>query len=149
MTYEIREATADDAPVVLALTQELAASEHLEKEVHMTVGRLARALSGPLPFVHASLLEVPEDGVVAHALWFPTFSTFLGRAGIWLEDLYVREPHRGKGYARALLEHLRNRTDGRVEWEVLDWNERAIAAYERVGARPVRGWTRYRWTPRD
>ena len=59
----------------------------------------------------------------------------------------MREPHRGKGYGRALLEHLRNRTDGRVEWDVLDWNERAIVAYERLGARPIRGWTRYRWTP--
>lgn len=147
MSYEIREATAEDAAVVLALTHELAAYEHLEKEVHMTVDRLARALAGPLPFVHASLLEVPEDGVVGHALWFPTFSTFLGRPGIWLEDLYVREGYRGKGYGRALLEHLRNRTDGRVEWEVLDWNGPAIDTYERVGARPVRGWTKYRWTP--
>lgn len=147
MSYAIREATGDDAPLILVLTGELAAYEHLEKEVHLTVDRLARALSGPLPFVHASLLEVPEEGVVGHALWFPTFSTFLGRSGIWLEDLYVREAYRGNGYGRALVEHLRNRTDGRVEWEVLDWNEQAIAAYERLGARPIRGWTRYRWTP--
>lgn len=147
MSFEIREATERDTAVVLALTQELAAYEHLENELHATLERLTRALAGPLPFVHASLLEVPEDGVVGYALWFPTFSTFLGRSGIWVEDLYVRQAHRGNGYGRALLEHLRTRTDGRIEWEVLDWNERAIAVYERLGARPVPGWTRYRWTP--
>ena len=71
-----------------------------------------------------------------------TFSTFLGRTGIWLEDLYVRPEHRRRGYATALLEHMRSLTEGRLEWEVLEWNSPAIDFYQRVGARPMAGWTR-------
>ena len=82
------------------------------------------------------------------ALWFRTFSTFLGRPGIWLEDLFVRPSSRGRGHGRALLDALRELTDGRVEWAVLDWNESSIAFYESLGARPVPGWTRYRWLGR-
>ena len=88
------------------------------------------------------------DGtVVGMALWFPTFSTFLGRPGIWLEDLFVRAEARGNGHGLALLQHLRGLTDGRVEWAVLDWNTPSIEFYERLGARPLEGWTRYRWSP--
>jgi GNAT superfamily N-acetyltransferase len=88
-----------------------------------------------------------EGPVVGFALWFRTFSTFLGRPGIWLEDLFVRPEHRGKGYGAALLRDLRSRTDGRVEWAVLDWNRSAIEFYDALGARPVDGWTIYRWLP--
>ena len=80
-----------------------------------------------------------------HALWYRTFSTFLGKTGIWLEDLYVRPGHRRRGYAGALLAHLRMMTDGRLEWEVLEWNAPAMDFYQRLGARPMAGWTRYRW----
>lgn len=144
MTYSIREATAKDAAQVLALTQELAAFEQMECVA--TVDQFRRALAGPLPLVHVSLIET-EDVVAGHALWFPTFSTFRGRGGVWLEDLFVRAEYRGRGFGRALLSHLGTRTDGRIEWDVLDWNERAIALYEHLGARPVPGWTRYRWLP--
>ena len=93
----------------------------------------------------ASVLIAEVDGRIAGmALWFPTFSTFLGRAGIWLEDLYVRTEHRGQGIGTALLHHLRSMTTGRVEWSVLDWNERAIEVYRGLGARPLDGWTTYR-----
>ena len=85
--------------------------------------------------------------VVGFALWFRTFSTFLGRPGIWLEDLFVRPEARGHGHGAALLRDLRTRTDGRVEWSVLDWNRSAIDFYDRLGARPVDGWTTYRWLP--
>ena len=71
------------------------------------------------------------------ALWFPTFSTWLGRPGIWLEDLFVRPEHRGKGYGLALLQHLRTLTDGRIEWAVLDWNSRRSSSTTPSGARPV------------
>ena len=90
-----------------------------------------------------SLMAAPY--YMGFALWYRTFSTFLGRPGIWLEDLFVREEHRSRGYGRALLDALRSRTDGRVEWAVLDWNEPSIEFYQRLGARPVEGWTRYRW----
>ena len=84
--------------------------------------------------------------IAGHALWFRTFSTFMGQSGIWLEDLYVRPAHRRQGHAGALMADLRARTEGRVEWEVLDWNAEAIDFYQRLGARPMAGWTRYRWT---
>ncbi|MGH9087311.1 MAG: GNAT family N-acetyltransferase [Acidimicrobiales bacterium] len=145
MSLSIREATGDDAEEIVALTRELAGFEHLADEVRCTADQVRRTVADGL--VHVSLGEVGDGVAAGHALWFPTFSTFLGQTGIWLEDLYVRPPHRGRGYGRALLEHLRARTDGRVEWEVLDWNERAIAVYEHLGAEPVRGWTRYRWAP--
>jgi GNAT superfamily N-acetyltransferase len=80
------------------------------------------------------------------ALWHWTFSTFLGRPGIWLEDLVVRPEHRGAGLGRALLTSLFERSPGRVEWAVLDWNEPAMAFYRSLGAAPVDGWMRYRWT---
>ena len=80
------------------------------------------------------------------ALWFWTFSTFLGQPGIWLEDLVVRPEHRGVGLGRALLESLFERSPGRVEWAVLDWNEPSIAFYESLGARRLAGWKTYRWT---
>ena len=81
------------------------------------------------------------------ALWFRTFSTFLGRSGIWLEDLFVRPEQRRRGHGLALLRHLRTLTDGRVEWVVLDWNTSAQTFYDDLGAAPVPGWTRYRWLP--
>ena len=92
-------------------------------------------LFGPDPAASVSIAEV--DGAVAGmALWFRTFSTFLGEPGIWLEDLFVRPDHRGSGVGAALLHHLRSLTAGRVEWSVLDWNREAIEFYERLGARP-------------
>ena len=91
-------------------------------------------------------VAVADDGSVAgHALWFRTFSTFLGKTGIWLEDLYVRPAHRRQGHAGALMADLRARTEGRVEWEVLEWNADAIDFYQGLGARPDGGWTSYRW----
>lgn len=147
MTFSIRDATGDDAEEVVALTRELAELEHLAHEVECTADQVRRALADGVVHVSLGVVEGGPAAVCGHALWFPTFSTFLGRPGIWLEDLYVREPYRGRGYGRALLEHLRSRTDGRLDWEVLDWNEPAIAVYEHLGAAPVRGWTRYRWAP--
>ena len=92
-----------------------------------------------------SVIEDGEGGLAGHALWYRTFSTFLGKTGIWLEDLYVRPDHRRKGYASELLAHLRGQTAGRLEWEVLEWNHPAMDFYQRMGARPMAGWTRFRW----
>jgi len=141
----IREATRADLDVILALTRELAVYEELEEHLVASAGDFERALFGADRVARVSL-AVDDDGTVAgHALWYPTFSTFLGRTGIWLEDLFVREPYRRRGHGRALLDHLRGLSEGRVEWDVLDWNTKAVAFYEELGARPVAGWTKYRW----
>ena len=144
----IREARPEDLDEICALIRELAEYEQLAHEVTFDVTSVARSLFGPAA-VASVVIASPDDDpdvVAGMALWFPTFSTFLGQPGIWLEDLFVRPAFRGRGLGLALLQHLRSLTDGRVEWAVLDWNEPSIRFYEALGARPVDGWTRYRWT---
>jgi GNAT superfamily N-acetyltransferase len=142
----IRTAAEDDLDEILAMVRELAEFEGLSGEVAFDPDEFCENLFGEDQVASVLLAEV--DGRVAGmALWFPTFSTFLGRAGIWLEDLFVRPEHRGAGIGTALLHQLRSMTTGRVEWSVLDWNEQAIAVYRGIGARPVEGWTTYRWLP--
>jgi len=142
----IRSATESDLDEICALIRELAVYEHLEHEVVLDPETVRGHLFGPDPAAHVLMAVSDESGTVAgFALWFRTFSTFLGRPGIWLEDLFVRPEFRGQGLGRALLDDLRSRTDGRVEWAVLDWNEPSIAFYRSLGAEPVAGWTRYRW----
>lgn len=143
----VRAATPDDLPVILELVHELAAYERLEHEVVLEAERFGDHLFGDRPAAEVALAEDGDGAVVGFALWFPTFSTFLGRTGIWLEDLYVRPAARGEGYGRALVEHVRGRTDGRVEWSVLDWNEPAQGFYRSLGAAPHDGWTTWRWAP--
>lgn len=155
----VREATVGDLDEIAALIRELARYERLEHEVAFDEDALRRHLFGTDPVAHVllavdggaagpvSVEEEPDEPVVGFALWFRTFSTFLGRPGIWLEDLYVRPDHRGRGHGLALLQELRRRTDGRVEWLVLDWNEPALLFYRSLGAVPVEGWTTYRWPP--
>jgi GNAT superfamily N-acetyltransferase len=141
----IREATPEDLPELMAMIGELAEFEHLSDQVECSEDDLSRALFGPDSVVHDTVAVADDGSLAAHALWFRTFSTFLGRTGIWLEDLYVRPAHRRQGLAGALLHDLRARTDGRVEWEVLEWNAGAIDFYQGLGARPMAGWTLYRW----
>jgi GNAT superfamily N-acetyltransferase len=140
----LRAATADDLPEILALIHELADYEHAADEVAATLDDLRLHLFGEHPAAHVLLADV--DGEVAgFALWYPTFSTWVGRPGIWLEDLFVRPQFRKQGLGLALLQELRRLTDDRVEWAVLDWNQPSIDFYEALGARPVEGWIRYRW----
>jgi GNAT superfamily N-acetyltransferase len=141
----IRPAVEADVPQLQAMIRELAEYEQLADQVVATEEDLARALFGPNAVAFDTVAVDGDGGLAGHALWFRTFSTFLGRTGIWLEDLYVRPAHRRQGHAAALLAHLRTQTDGRVEWEVLDWNQPAIDFYERLGARPMGGWSKYRW----
>src|SRR4051794_5504111 len=141
----IRAAGPDDLDEICALIRELAVYEKLEHEVVLEPDIVARHLFGARPVAEVALAQTAEGEVAGYALWFPTFSTFLGRPGIWLEDLFVRPAHRGHGHGVALLQHLRSLTDGRVEWAVLDWNEPSIRFYRALGAEPVEGWTRYRW----
>jgi GNAT superfamily N-acetyltransferase len=150
----VRDATIDDLDDICALITELAAYERLADEVTFEREVVASHLFGPLPVARVTIADADQPfeptrhpGAAGFALWYPTFSTFLGRPGIWLEDLYIRPEYRGQGLGRELLDHLRGLTDGRLEWAVLDWNEPAIAFYRQLGAEPVAGWTRYCWLP--
>ncbi|MGH9154866.1 MAG: GNAT family N-acetyltransferase [Acidimicrobiales bacterium] len=142
----IRAAAPADLAEIVALIGELADFEHLADEVGLQPEDLARHLFGPEPTARVLIAETDHGEVAGFALWYWTFSSFLGRRGIWLEDLFVRPAHRGHGHGRALLDRLRTLTDGRVEWAVLDWNRPAIELYRSLGAEPVTGWTRYRWS---
>lgn len=146
MRGHIRDATVDDLDEILALIVELAEYEEARHEVLATSEMLREELFGTDPAGHVLMAETSDGEVVGMALWYRTFSTWLGTSGIWLEDLFVRPQHRKAGHGRALLERLRSMTDGRVEWAVLDWNTPSIEFYESLGAEPVEGWTRYRWT---
>ena len=140
----IRPATPADLDEIASLIHALADYERAPEEAVFTMDDLREHLFGAHPA--ASVLMAEADGEVAgFALWFPTFSTWRGKPGIWLEDLFVRPAFRKRGLGLALLQALRGMTDGRIEWAVLDWNQPSIEFYEALGARPVAGWTRYRW----
>ena len=146
---EIRVATEDDVPLILALIRELAEYERLSHEVVATEETLRHSLFGERR-VAETLLAYLGDDLAGFALFFHSFSTFLGRPGIYLEDLYVRPEFRSAGVGRTLLVRIaglaKERGCGRLEWAVLDWNEPAISFYKRIGASPVSGWTVYRLT---
>jgi GNAT superfamily N-acetyltransferase len=149
MSVTIRPAAPADAGLVFALVRELAAYERLAHEVDATEEALAAALFGPNPRVFADI-ALWNGGPAGFALWFYNFSTFRGRHGIYLEDLFVRPAFRGHGIGRALLRHLARRCRaeglGRLEWWVLDWNEPALRFYRSLGAVPMDEWTVQRVT---
>jgi len=139
-----RSAASRDAALIFAFVSELAAFEHLSNEVEASEAMLAAALFGDDPRVFCEIVEY--DGAPAgFILWFHTFSTFRGRHGIWIEDLYVRESFRGKGLGSAMLSRIARRCVeeklGRLEWSVLGWNADAIRFYTSAGARLMSEWT--------
>ncbi|MFC9972416.1 GNAT family N-acetyltransferase [Spirillospora sp. NPDC127200] len=143
----IRTATPDDVPEILRLVRDLAEYERALHEVRATEQDLRALMFGEDPKVFGLIAE--DDGrVVGFAVWFLTFSTWLGRHGIHLEDLYVDPAARGKGHGRLLLAELARIADergyGRVEWSVLKWNTPSIDFYEALGARPQDEWQVYR-----
>ncbi len=144
---EIRPATEDDVPIILSLIRELAEYERLSHEVVATEGLLRESLFGERRGAEV-LIACCKGAPAGFALFFHSFSTFLGRPGIYLEDLYVKPEFRGRGIGRALLTHLatlaKERGCGRLEWSVLDWNEPAIKLYRDAGAIPMDEWTVYR-----
>ena len=145
----VREATVGDAPLILSFIRELAEYEKLSHEVVATEGALRETLFGERRY--AEVLIGEHDGSPAgFALFFHNYSTFLGKPGLYLEDLYVRRAFRGSGIGRALLSRLARlaveRGCGRLEWWVLDWNEPSIGFYESIGAVPMDDWTVYRLT---
>jgi GNAT superfamily N-acetyltransferase len=145
----IREATPEDVPLIMRLIGEFAAFERLAHDVSGDEDQLHEHLFGPDPAARVLLAHV-DDEPAGFALWFRSFSTFLTRPGLYLEDLYVREPYRGQGVGTALLRALAaiavERGLGRVEWSVLDWNEPAIGFYRSIGASSMDGWTTFRLT---
>jgi GNAT superfamily N-acetyltransferase len=147
MTLDIRAAEPGDVPVIAHLIRELAKFEKLENAVVLTEELLRAGLFGPRPYAEAVIAE-EDSQPIGFALFFHTFSTFLARPGLYLEDLFVLADHRGRGVGRALLAHLAHiaveRGCGRLEWAVLDWNQEAIRFYERLGAKPNSEWTVYR-----
>jgi len=143
MVLVVRDAARADAPLIVKFVEDLADYEKLRHEAVATAADIERELFGPSPKVFCQIAE--WDGVPAgFALWFYTFSTFLGRHGIWLEDLFVRPQHRRQGHAKALLKRLAEiameRGCGRFEWAVLDWNARAIDFYRAQGAVVLPDW---------
>jgi GNAT superfamily N-acetyltransferase len=145
----IRPATADDVPLILAFIRELAEFERLTHEVVATEDDLRRTLFGEHPYAETIIASIGAEPV-GFALFFHNYSTFLARPGLYIEDIYVRKAHRGKGIGRAMFAHLarlaQERRCGRLEWWVLNWNERAIRFYDNVGAQPMSDWTVYRLT---
>ena len=148
-TIALRPAAPDDVPVVLAFIRELADYERLSHIVVATEDGLREALFGARPAAEVILATLDETPV-GFALFFQNFSTFAGRPGLYLEDLFVRPAYRGRGFGTALLVRLAQiaveRKYGRMEWAVLDWNEMAKRVYRAIGAEPLGEWTVNRLT---
>ena len=145
----IREAKIDDVSLILSLIEEIAEYEKLRHEVIATEKDIRENLFGDRKYAEVLIAEY-ENEPAGQALFFHNFSTFVGRPGIYLEDLFVRPKFRGKGIGKALLlkltELAKERNCGRVEWCVLDWNEPAINFYKNLGAVPMDGWSIFRVT---
>jgi GNAT superfamily N-acetyltransferase len=147
--FEIRPACVEDVSIILELIRDLATYERAPHEVIATEEQLVDVLFGKRPTAEV-LLAFEGNSPVGFALFFHNFSTWLGRPGLYLEDLFVKPEKRGKGYGRALLVELakiaRDRGCGRMEWAVLNWNEPAINFYRAIGAKPMDEWTVFRLT---
>ena len=145
----VREARSSDIEQIHRLIVDLATYERAPDEVTATEQQLVDVLFGERPAAEV-LLAFEGESPVGFAVYFYNFSTWLGRAGLYLEDLFVNPDQRGKGYGRALLVELakiaRDRECGRMEWAVLDWNEPAIKFYRTLSAKPMHEWTVFRLT---
>ena len=157
MAFKIRDANESDVPLIHQFIRDLADYEKLGHVVVATEAQLRATLFGSSPYAEVIIAE--EDGTligeeagepVSFALFFHNYSTFLAQRGVYLEDLFVKQEFRGRGYGKALLARLaqiaRERDCGRVEWAVLDWNEPSIAFYESLGARRMDEWHVFRLT---
>ncbi len=147
MSFVIRAAVPADVPVILRFITDLAIYEKAEHEVKATVESLEATLFGAGSVTEAAILE--HDGVaIGFAVWFYTYSTWLARNGLYLEDLYIDPAHRGSGGGKLMMRYLAKRAlekgCGRFEWSVLDWNAPAIRVYDQIGGEPQTEWIRYR-----
>ena len=147
--FSIREAKREDVPLILEFIRQLADYEKLSHEAVVTEKMLSESLFGERSYAEV-LLGYFNDKPVAFAVFFHSFSTFLGRPGLYLEDLFVLPEMRGKGFGGAMLRELariaKERNCGRFEWSVLDWNEPSIRFYKNLGAVPMEDWTIFRVT---
>jgi GNAT superfamily N-acetyltransferase len=142
----VRDANVEDVPLLLELFAELAVYEHLEDELHATEELLTEALFRERPAARA-LIGESDSRPAGYAVYFPTFSSFLARPGIWLEDVFVRPEHRGAGVGRALLAAVAaaaREQGGRLEWTALHWNELALGFYKGLGAETMGEWITHR-----
>lgn len=150
--FEIRFATVNEVPLILSFIKDLAKYEKLQHEVTATEATLKETLFGET--AHAEvLIGYLSNSPISFALFFHNFSTFLGKPGIYLEDLFVKPEVRGQGIGNKMISYLANlateRNCGRLEWSVLNWNETAIGFYKRLGAKPMDEWTGYRITGKE
>lgn len=147
--FEIKHASISDVPLILSFIKELAAYEKLSYEVVATEDVLKKTLFCERAYAEV-IIGYLNDSPISFALFFHNFSTFLGRPGIYLEDLFVKPEARGKGVGQKILGYLahlaKKRQCGRLEWWVLDWNETAISFYKKIGAKAMDEWTVYRVT---
>ncbi|MBX2849643.1 MAG: GNAT family N-acetyltransferase [Acidiferrobacterales bacterium] len=143
----VRDANLDDADIIFKFINELADFEKAPQEVITNVDQLEETLFGKSPQAYALVAEI-ENQVIGYAIYFFSYSTWLGKQGIYLEDLYVSPSFRGHGAGKALLKNIAqiavDENCGRLEWSVLDWNESAIDFYESFGAKPKHEWIVYR-----
>ena len=146
-SFRIERATERDAPLILDLITQLAEYERMSDQVVATEASVRETLFGPRPSAEV-ILAWEGDEPAGFALFFHNYSTFLGKPGLYLEDLFVVPKFRGRGYGKALLVRLAKiaveRNCGRFEWSVLDWNEPAIGFYKKLGATPMHEWTIFR-----
>ena len=146
---EIKSATVEDVPLILSFIRKLAEYEKMLDAVVATEDGLREVLFGERRYAE-TIIAYEHNEPVGFALFFHNFSTFVGKPGIYLEDLFVDPEHRGKGFGKALLAHLaklaQERNCGRLEWAVLNWNQPSIEFYESLGAKPMNEWTVYRLT---
>ena len=149
MSVRVEAARPEDVRLLLHLINALAEYERLSDQVVATEARLHDTLFGERPSAEAVIAYLGAEPA-GFALWFYNYSTFLGRSGLYLEDLFVKPEHRGRGVGKALLRHLARvavaKGCGRMEWSVLDWNEPAIHFYRSLGAQAMDEWTVYRLT---
>jgi len=152
MTYKIRKAELKDCDTILAFIKDLAVYEKLENEVTGNVNDIKQTLFSSNAKAEVLILE-DEETPAGFALFFQNYSTFLCRYGIYIEDIYVQEKYRGKGYGKALFQNIckiaKERNCGRIEWWCLDWNTPSIDFYLKLGAEPMSDWTVYRLNQKE
>jgi len=146
VTIVLRDAVPGDEAVLHEFDQALATFESLDDEFTASIEDFAAGLFGHDAPAKALIAEI-DGAIVGMAIYWFTFNTFSGKKGVWLEDLFVRDEARRQGVADALMDALRNLSPGRLEWDVLDWNEGALTLYRKLGAEPNVGWTKYGLRP--